>query len=459
MKTSQTPKSSWQNTHKLATAVSAFFAAAIIPGAAVLFSAAPPAPPGNGGGNPNQPSPAQRDNENNNNQNPADRNAADRNNMNANQGNQANRDRPANAIESTKLEFQTWTKIKGQNLYTKTDDKDLGNIEDALISRGTGRIDYLVVKTGATLGMGGKQVLVPYDQISLKTGERHEFRSDTTQDQLKGMTEFSEKSWKDRNNAGGEKEPLHQTLSRQPANERQDPYANNINTNEKAQTIEGKVTDVSRRNINGMEQVVITVQDNAGKKQEVNLGPSWFAATGDASPQRGQQVTVHTLKTRDGNAMLVATSVSYGQGKDVRYREDTGKAAWTDNNSKTVGPSRYFTANELVGKDVDTQDGRLGTVEHLIVECNSGEVAFVSIDPDRNFLGIGDTKRLVPFEIVTFQPNGHIGLDATKEMVLASRQTPKNLEDLRSDELRSQVFKSFDIQPQTFIARERSEWK
>jgi len=374
--------------------------------------------------------------------------AAGDNNMNA-------KDTNAKPIDAAHMVFRTWSKLKGDNIYSVTDDKKLGDIADVLISRGSGRIDYLVVKTDTTLGLGGKLVLVPYNELTLKDGDRHEYRYDATQDHFKNMPEFTAQGWQDigKPNAGAGSKTLAEALARQGARERHDRFANRVDTGQKATTIEGKITEINHSWNGNTDEVVVTIQDDAGKKQEVNLGPAWFALGGEFPPQRGERVKVTTLKTTGGDATMVASTFSIG-GHDVRYREDTGKAAWANADEAAISPARHVLATEIAGKEVDTKGSRCGKVDDLIIERSSGYVAFLSIDPDQNFMGIGDTKRLVPFGVVNARHDGKVSLDATKEMVLASSPYPKTLDDLRTEDFRTKAYSGFQVRPQSFMARE-----
>jgi len=361
----------------------------------------------------------------------------------------------ATPIDAAHLMFRNWSKFKGENLYSVTDDKKLGDIVDILISRGSGRIDYAVVKTDTTLGFGGKLVLIPYNELTILDGDKHEYRFNETKDQIKNMPEFTAQGWADigKPNAGPGSKTLAEALARQGARERADVYATRVDTSQKPTTIEGKITDVDRRWVGNAEYVFITVQDDAGKKQDVNLGPAWFAMGGENPPIRGERVKVSTLRTKDGEAVLVATTLNVG-GHDVRYRQDSGMAVWSGADESGISPARHVLATEIISRKVDTKGSTCGKVDDLIFERASGYVAFLSIDPDQNFMGIGDTKRLVPFAVANPTHDGRVSLDASKEMVLASAPYPKTLDELRSEEFRTKAYGGYQVHAQNFVARQ-----
>jgi len=51
----------------------------------------------------------------------------------------------------------------------------IANVTDIIIDRGTGRIDYLVLKTNTTFGLGGRMVLVPYPEFRLDPASKDRF--------------------------------------------------------------------------------------------------------------------------------------------------------------------------------------------------------------------------------------------------------------------------------------------
>jgi len=361
----------------------------------------------------------------------------------------------ATPIDAAHLMFRTWSKLKGDNLYSVADDKKLGDIVDILVSRGSGRIDYAVVKTDTTLGFGGKLVLIPYNELTINEGDKHEYRFNETKDQIKNMPEFTAQGWADigKPNAGPGSKTLAEALARQSARERADVYGTRIDTGQKPTTIEGKITDVDRRWVGNAEYVFVTIQDDAGKKQDVNLGPAWFAMGGENPPVRGERVKVNTLRTKDGEVTMVATTLNIG-GHDVRYRQDSGMAAWSGADESGISPARHVLATELIGRKVDTRGSTCGKVDDLIFERTSGYVAFLSIDPDQNFMGIGDTKRLVPFAVANPTHDGRVSLDASKEMILASAAYPKTLDDLRAQDFRTKAYGGYQVHSQNFVARQ-----
>jgi sporulation protein YlmC with PRC-barrel domain len=235
----------------------------------------------------------------------------------------------------------------------------------------------------------------------------------------------------------------------------QDPYATGLDQAQKLH-IEGEVKDVDRTSTAQGEQVVLTIAASDGTTKKVALGPSWFINAAPVTPMRGDKVTVDAYALpRDPDELSAASSVRIGgRGDELRLRDSQGSPAWS---MKTqVSPDaynapywRYVLTSDLKGKRVDCRGVECGKVDDLFVERNSGQIAMVSIDPNANFLGIADTKRLVPWSVATVSLDGVVRLDASKEMVLASPETPKDADKL-NEAMLNQVYHAYQVSPPRF---------
>jgi sporulation protein YlmC with PRC-barrel domain len=72
---------------------------------------------------------------------------------------------PAPRLAPNPLKQEIVSNIEGTTVYGK-DDAKLGSVSEVLMNPDTKKIDKLVVKTGAVLGLGGHQVALPVDQFS-----------------------------------------------------------------------------------------------------------------------------------------------------------------------------------------------------------------------------------------------------------------------------------------------------
>jgi hypothetical protein len=106
----------------------------------------------------------------------------------------------------------------------------------------------------------------------------------------------------------------------------------------------------------------------------------------------------------------------------------------------------FLLASEVKGRPVDCRGEACGKVDNLIVECTGGLIAFLSIDPDKAALGIGDEDRLVPWGIMTRTLDGKVHLDASKSMITSAPTTPKNLQDLAKDKYYRKIYQLYETQ-------------
>jgi len=83
----------------------------------------------------------------------------------ANQSTAANTKGPSGSLEKYNGEWRT-SKLVGATVFDSNGD-NLGTIDD-LLTDDSGKISQAVISTGGVLGMGGKLVEVPFDQLKLE---------------------------------------------------------------------------------------------------------------------------------------------------------------------------------------------------------------------------------------------------------------------------------------------------
>jgi len=337
--------------------------------------------------------------------------------------------------------------------------EEIANISDLILDRGSGRIEYMVIKTGTTLGLGGRAVAIPFGAFRWDAG-KDRFVLASTVEQLKQFPEYSAESWKAMMAAKkDDKSTLRQRLAADAASP-SDPYAGNLDTAKQAR-IEGEITDVERvRTSMFGEQVVITVRTADGPARKIALGPSWFVNSASAAPMRGDKVVVETLALpRDPDQLLAGTNLRAGD-RELRLRETDGTAAWaleaveSDGKTYSTPYSRYLLLSNLPGKKIDARGNECGKIDDIILDRNSGEIGFLSIDPNQNFLGIADTKLLVPWSVATVTLDDVVRIDASKEMVLASPETPDELSTLNTGSTVETAYEAYKVPAPRFTARE-----
>lgn len=337
---------------------------------------------------------------------------------------------------------------------------EIASISDFIVDRGSGRIEYAILKTGTILGMGGKTIAVPYNTLRWDSSE-NDFLLASTKDQLKQYPEFSTDEWSGLKDATAEdRSEFRRRLAADQAYTR-DPYAGSFDSANHTR-IEGEVKSVDRTRTSQGEQVIVTIAANDGQTRKVALGPSWFVSGGAVVPNRGDKISVETYSLpRDPDQMTTASSMRIND-RDFRFRESDGSPAWAmksprmDDHSYSAPYWRYVLLSDLEGNRVDCRGVECGKVDDVIVDRRSGDVAFLSIDPDDNFLGVGDTKRIVPWTVATIGLDGTVRIDASKEMVLASPETPSDFSRANSSTLAEMTYKAYQVPAPRFEPTSRA---
>ncbi len=395
-------------------------------------------------------------------------------------------DRPGDAQDRRSLEntaentdFRSADALQGRDIINHGGE-DIGEVSELLINRGSGRIDYAVVKTGAVLGMGGKTIAIPYGALRWnQTNDK--FVLDATEDQLKRYPEFSAARWnaqdpEERAEEQREARERQREQARERAEERaeerddrdedfrrfdrSDPYAGSFDAANRVR-IEGEIVSVDRDQMGSDDETIIKVKTADGSVRRVSLGPSWFVSGGGYSPSRGDRVVIESFSVRGKDDLYTAASVQ-SDGRSTKYRDTEHKPSWAARDMKSgdraYGASqwRYVMADDLKGMKVDCRGAECGTVDSVIVERGSGRVAFLAVDPDENFLGMGDTKRLVPWAVASVSLDKKVRLDADKDMILAAPEAPSDAGMLSSGTKAAMVYRAFKVERPDFERRERA---
>jgi sporulation protein YlmC with PRC-barrel domain len=328
--------------------------------------------------------------------------------------------------------------------------ESIASVADAVLDRGTGRIEHLLISTGTTLGMGGRTVAVPMSAFRPDPASADRLVLAVTPEQLKGYPVYEPSDFADTIAPGPRADsPLHTRLAQDSAGA-SDPYAGSIGA-DKAVRLQGRVSGVARVTSSTFgEQVEVTIVTQDGAAHRVALGPSWFVNHSAAAPMRGEQATIMALPlAHDPEGKHVATEFSTG-AHSVVLRAGDGRPQWL------VGPGadapaparlRYVLLSALRAMAVDCRGQECGRVDDLLIDARTGDALFLSIDPDQNFMGIRDTKRLIPWPIAAVGERRTVRLDASKAMVLASVKTPADLGSLEAVEDFKRAYTTFELTP------------
>lgn len=359
------------------------------------------------------------------------------------------RDQDGMKRKSSDYRAASW--MTGLDVVNNTGD-NIGSISDLVLDRGSGRIEYAVLKSGGILGLGARSVLIPFKSFSWDQRGEDKLVLAATPEQLKAMPEFSDERWESLNESSENDQDEFRRSFSERRNAPSDPYTRSLGTTQ-PERIEGEITKVERDRTNEYgEHVIVTVKTDDGQTKRVALGPSWYVNSTSAAPIRGERVSVDAIAMpSDPNQTLVATNLQAGE-RQLRLRGEDRSPSWSSPtmkaNGRTYGAARsqFVLLSDIDGMDVECRGEESGKVDEIVIDRNSGVVAFLSVDPDENFMGMMDTKRLLPWEIATIAVDDTIRLDATKEMVLASMETPDDLTTLNDGVATERAYRAFGVE-------------
>ena len=327
----------------------------------------------------------------------------------------------------------------------------IASVSDLILDHGSGRIEYAIIKTSGNYGTSGKLVTVPYTSLRWEAGDKDRFVLAATTEQLTLFPEYTVERWNAMRD--GSKKDENGLRDRLEADNKSsgDPYAgsleNSVNTR-----IEGEITGVERvRTTTFGEQVEVSIKTTDGSTKRVAIGPSWFVNATNAAPMRGDKVVVDAMSLpRDPEQLLAASNYRSGN-RELRLRDASGSPTWalktieSNGQSYSAPYSRYLPISKITGLKVDCRGDDCGKVNDVILDRHSGQIAFLSIDPNQNFLGISDTKRLLPWSIATVTLDDIVRIDASKDMVLQSPETPADITTLSNGTHAERVYKAFNV--------------
>jgi len=350
--------------------------------------------------------------------------------------------------------FASADKLRGSTVENAAK-KNIGTISDLIIDRGSGAVTYVVLNAGGFLGIGTKKVVIPFSQFGWDANAKR-LTLEATPENAKLWPEFDEKNW------AGTEDSLSGRLSKDYYRTPQNYYPSTASNDETH--VKGTVTRVDRRAIPGSatEEVLVTVRKSDGTEEVVVLGPSYYTTGNSNSVYRDAPIDVRVSRVdRNGNPVVVARSYN-ANSKDTNLYDDSGKAHWWSWKSTPAQPIGYpFLLNsDIDGKHITARGEKCGKVEDLIVETGTGRVAFVSIDPDQNVLGIADTKRLVPWGVITLITTDGVSIDASKAMITSAPETPKDLAMLSGDSKYQNIYQGYGISEPYYYDRtwDNSSW-
>lgn len=345
--------------------------------------------------------------------------------------------------------FVSGDKLRGKNVHNLAGDT-LGEIDELIIDRGSGQIAYIVLKSGSFLGIGGKNVVVPYSAFGWNAADKR-VTLETTPDVIKAWPEFNSEKWAASSRS---ENVLANSLADQYYAKATKPRAYPADKAAENTRIKGKIKEITRQSADGdSEMLVVTVVGDDNNPERVIVGPSWYLAGNSITLFRDAPVDIQVIRVDDAGSPAVLARNMKLDSRDVEFYDDKGTPLWTRDKAAGRVSSAYtpfILSKEIDGKHVDSRGERFGKIDDLVIECHSGRVAFLSIDPDQNVLGLGDTKRLVPWTIAMSIGEDAVALDANKQMLAGSQATPSDLESLGNGDSYRGFYTPFEVNPPQF---------
>lgn len=220
--------------------------------------------------------------------------------------------------------------------------KNVGEVKELAVNPSSGRIPYIVMKTGGVLGIGAHDVAVPWRSLQFsRDGDRLSINADETllrsapQLDSRGFAMINDLQFRRRVNTYFGPGRTFATPERQMDREQSassgwwaDSDYNKLYEGHHV-TVAGTIQSLSQKPpMSGMSDAeIITVQTDTGQTV-VQLGPSWFVSHQDVALTKGDQVTVKGIKVKmQGDSVVLASEISCPSGK-LALRDDEGRPRW-----------------------------------------------------------------------------------------------------------------------------------
>ena len=84
-------------------------------------------------------------------------------------------------------------KVSGKSVVNGAGET-IADVSDLIVDRGSGRVEFAVIKAGSVLGIGGKTLAIPYGAFGWNES-KDSFVLESTTEQLKQHPEFTPESW------------------------------------------------------------------------------------------------------------------------------------------------------------------------------------------------------------------------------------------------------------------------
>lgn len=354
--------------------------------------------------------------------------------------------------QRTQWQLSRASKIMGTDIENAAAE-NIGEIEDLVIERGTGRITHAVITSGGIAGIGAKKIAVPFGRLTYNTPDE-KFLASITEGEIESAPEFKAEEWSSVDQSSwmdGVRDVF--TDDEDYRDHADDSYREPVTAGER-ETISGNVTAVhTGRDNDGREQVIIAIDTDDGDTRTVLVGPAWYINGNQPAICRDDNVTltVVPLDNAESGADFVATTLER-DGRTLTLREDDGQGVWSRSDEtrqdRTASSwSRLMLLSELIGAEADlaASDDPSGEIQDAVIDRRSGQVVLVAFDPNDNLFGIADDLKLVPWPVLRVMADGSVRLDATEAMIRSAEVLPDDLHELENPGEVETVHRGFDV--------------
>ncbi|MBO0904852.1 PRC-barrel domain-containing protein [Jiella sonneratiae] len=284
--------------------------------------------------------------------------------------------------------------VIGADVYTGPgkDAEDIGGIDDLVVAS-SGKVDAAVIGVGGFLGIGEKDVAVPFDQLKMSRDENDQPRitASLNKDALNQAPEFDDDKSSDKMAANTGDQPADSSGQMAATGAATGAAAGNAmdNAGDKTADAADNAGDATQKAAENTGQAM----DNAGDKM-ANAADNAGDATQKAAENTGQAMDNAGDKTADMADSAAGTTGQAAQGMAATNPQADATTTASTGGSQRQGLTKVdddasLTADDLMGTTVyGPNDESVGEIGDIALNAE-GKVDAVIVDVG-GFLGIGE---------------------------------------------------------------------
>ena len=300
--------------------------------------------------------------------------------------------------------------LMGAHVYSK-DDKDVGTINDLIVTTMPEEIYGVVIGVGAFLGGGDKNVVVPMERLTLaKDGSDNlKITIDATKKELTAAKAYESDIWMS-----------HSYTNMNGSTQQQSGALSTTSTGQQAATTDQSATTTGQQTATTGKSATTTDQQAATTDQSATTTTDQQAATTDKSAMTATQQAAGSDQSAT-TSQPAATSDQSAQSTDTSTtKTDQSATANTAMQSEGIGQidmssGNVVVATKLMGKTVYAEnDVNVGDINDIVF-TQDGKLLGVVVGVG-GFLGMGEKNVAMPLSRFTFATgkDGKIMVKATK---------------------------------------------